>query len=103
MTEESAEQQAVALRYDSEREAAPRIVATGKGYLAESILRIAEEHDIPLHHDADLLTVLSKLDCGIVVPPRLYEALAQVLAACYQHQQKPESQPQTNPQSADRL
>ena len=76
---------AVALRYDQEKENAPRIVASGKGHLAESILKIAQEHDIPLHHDADLLTVLSKLDCGIVVPPRLYEALAQVLAACYKH------------------
>jgi flagellar biosynthesis protein len=83
------EQQAVALRYDPDREPAPRIVATGQGHIAESILRIAEENDIPLHHDSDLLTVLSKLDCGIVVPPRLYEALAKVLAACYQHGQEP--------------
>ena len=67
------------------------IVATGQGHIADSILRLAKENDIPLHHDADLLTILRQLDCGIVVPPRRYDALAQVLAACYVRDSNAES------------
>lgn len=69
---------AVALSYDPE-EVAPKIIASGKGYLAEKILAGAKEHDIPTHQDSRLAETLSKLDIGDYIPPELYEVVAEVL------------------------
>lgn len=74
---------AVALRYDAEHEAAPRVLAKGRGEVAERILALAAEHGIPLHEDADLLRLLLVLDLDVEVPPHLYRALAEVLAHVY--------------------
>lgn len=80
---ESRRPAAVALRYDAEREAAPRVLAKGRGEVAERILALAAEHGIPLHEDADLLRLLLVLDLDVEVPPHLYRALAEVLAHLY--------------------
>ena len=73
--------QVVALRYDGE--SAPRLTAKGRGLVAEQILALAKEHDIPLHEDADLVTLLAKLDLGEEVPRALYVAVAEVIAFAY--------------------
>lgn len=85
MAERAPERQpgAVALRYDAERDGAPRVLAKGRGEVAERILAIAAEHGIPLHEDADLLRLLMVLDLDIEVPPHMYRALAEVLAHIY--------------------
>lgn len=75
---------AVALRYKSDEDPAPVIVAKGSGTIAERILDLAEEHDIPLYEDPDLVEVLSAIDLGRVIPPDLYQAVAEVLAFVYQ-------------------
>ncbi|TVR14383.1 MAG: hypothetical protein EA401_04675 [Planctomycetota bacterium] len=79
----AARKQAVAMRYNSDQDAAPRILAKGKGTIAERILALAEEHAIPLHRDDDLVTLLSVLEVDAEIPPRLYHAMAEVLAHIY--------------------
>jgi len=74
---------AVALRYDDDRDQAPKVAAKGWGEVAEKILAIAREHDIPLYEDPDLLEVLSKLDITEEIPPELYQAVAEVLSFIY--------------------
>lgn len=80
-------QQAVAMRYDSDRDAAPKLIAKGAGSTAERILALAREHGIPLYEDADLVTLLGVLDLGAEIPPSLYRALAEVLAFIYRADQ----------------
>ena len=72
---------AVALRYDGD--GAPRVVAKGRGEIAERILAVAEEHAVPLHADRGLVELLSRIDLGDEIPPELYVAVAQVLAFAY--------------------
>jgi flagellar biosynthesis protein len=74
---------AAALRYDRDESPAPRVVARGDGLLAERILAIAREHDIPIHQDPALVEVLSQLDLDEQIPPTLYLAIAEVLAFLY--------------------
>lgn len=75
---------AVALRYaPAEGDAAPRVVATGQGHVAEEILRRAREHDIPLRQDPALADALAGLDVGASLPPELFRAVAEVLAFVY--------------------
>lgn len=69
---------AVALEYDPSDEA-PKIVATGKGILAEKIIEKAKESNVPIHQDSKLAGTLSKLEIGDMIPPELYEAVAEVL------------------------
>ena len=69
---------AVALEYDPSDEA-PKIIATGKGILAEKIIEKAKESNVPIHQDSKLAGTLSKLEIGDMIPPELYEAVAEVL------------------------
>ncbi|MCK7576328.1 MAG: EscU/YscU/HrcU family type III secretion system export apparatus switch protein [Chromatiales bacterium] len=69
---------AVALHWD--REHAPRITATGTGLTAEQILKVAEEHDIPLRADPVLVEALAQIPLGAEIPRALYVAVAEVLA-----------------------
>lgn len=72
---------AVALHYDGKN--APQITAKGTGELAEKIIALAKEHGIPLHEDAALINLLSKLDLGDEIPQPLYAAVAEVIAFAY--------------------
>src|SRR6476620_11748286 len=74
---------AAALRYDRDESPAPRVVARGDGLIAERILAIAREHNIPIHQDPALVNVLSQLDLDQQIPPELYLAIAEVLAFLY--------------------
>ena len=64
--------QAVALEYDPSDEA-PRVIASGKGILAEKIIEKAQESSVPIHRDDKLADTLSRLDIGEMIPPELYE------------------------------
>ncbi len=72
------EKTAVALAY-TPGERAPKILATGKGQVAEKILEIAEESDVPQYEDSELAETLSKLEIGDMIPPELYEVVAEIL------------------------
>ncbi|HWQ08279.1 MAG TPA: EscU/YscU/HrcU family type III secretion system export apparatus switch protein [Holophaga sp.] len=77
---------AVALRYQPQApflDSAPRLVAKGKGLLAERILELAREHHVPIERDPDLLAALEPLDVNRMIPPELFQAVAVMLAALY--------------------
>lgn len=70
--------QAIALAYDPD-EAAPKVIASGKGALAERIIERAKEADVPVHRDDKLADTLSRLEIGDMIPPELYEVVAEIL------------------------
>lgn len=77
---------AAALRYRPEepfQDAAPRLVAKGKGLLAERILTLAQEHGISITKDPNLLNALEHLDLQRLIPPDLFQAVAILLATLY--------------------
>ncbi|MCS7234176.1 MAG: FlhB-like flagellar biosynthesis protein [Synergistetes bacterium] len=74
---------AAALKYDEEKDKAPKVVASGRGKIAEKIIEIAKEYDIPIYEDPDLVELLLKVDIGEEIPPELYKAVAEVLAFIY--------------------
>ena len=74
---------AAAVRYRPAKDPAPKIVAVGRGPVAERIIALAKEHGIPTRDDHDLVEVLAQLDLGQVIPVDLYEIVAEVLAYVY--------------------
>lgn len=72
---------AVALQYDGKT--APQVTAKGEHHIAEQILKLAREHNIPLQENAELAGLLSKVDLGEEIPEALYVAVAQVIAFAY--------------------
>ncbi|HET7577859.1 MAG TPA: EscU/YscU/HrcU family type III secretion system export apparatus switch protein [Bacillales bacterium] len=76
--------QAVALTYHQDKQEAPYLAAKGEGDIAEKIIRLAEEHDIPIQEDASLVSLLGQLDLFEAIPPDLYQAVAEVFAFVYQ-------------------
>ncbi|HTZ40565.1 MAG TPA: EscU/YscU/HrcU family type III secretion system export apparatus switch protein [Syntrophales bacterium] len=79
---------AAAIRYDSAKDDAPRLMAKGKGRMAERIIELARKHDIPIRTDYALVHVLSKLDLDQQIPPELYRAVAEILAFVYSTNEK---------------
>lgn len=75
--------EAIALRYDSDKESAPRVLAKGKGMIADNILEKAKELDIPIQKDASLAELLGKLEVNETIPEELYSAVAEVFAFIY--------------------
>jgi flagellar biosynthesis protein len=74
---------AAALQYDAKRDRAPRITAKGRGLVAEKIIALAKEHDIPIKEDPHLVQILYRLDLDDEIPAELYRAVAEVLAFVY--------------------
>lgn len=70
--------QAIALQYNPEDEA-PKIIASGRGILADRILERAKESEVPIHRDDSLAETLSRLKIGDMIPPELYEVVAEIL------------------------
>ena len=69
---------AVALSYE-EGDQAPKILATGKGHIAEKIIETAKEVNVPVHKDEKLAATLSKLEIGDYIPKELYGVVAEIL------------------------
>ena len=77
--------QAVALEYDQEHsKGAPRVVAVGEGWVAEKIIALAKEHNVPIHEDVEVVARLVKITPGSEIPAELYQAVAKVLIFLYQ-------------------
>jgi flagellar biosynthesis protein len=79
---------AAALSYEMGEEDAPKVVAKGKGFVAEKIIAHANSHDIPLYEDQDLVKVLEAMDLNTEIPPDLYKAVAEVLVFIYRLNQQ---------------
>ncbi len=80
--------QAIALNWNPMTEAVPKVSATGSGALADEIIRIAKENDIPIREDRDLVQILSLLDIGEAIPAEIHTAIAEILAFIYWSNQK---------------
>ncbi len=74
---------AVALQYDPEAGTLPRVTARGRELIARQIIRLAEEHGIPVRSDPDLAQLLARLDPGTAIPTESFAAVAAILAALY--------------------
>lgn len=70
--------QAIALEYNPSEDA-PRVIASGRGVLADKIIQKARESDVPVHRDDKLADTLSRLQIGDMIPPELYEVVAEIL------------------------
>ena len=70
---------AVALEYNLERDNAPRITATGKGDIADNILKVAEKNNVLIYEDERLVKELIQFQVGTEIPEELYEIVAQIL------------------------
>jgi flagellar biosynthesis protein len=79
---------AVALTYDKEKDAAPKVVAKGSGLIADKIIETAKAHQVPMVEDENLVQVLEALDLETQIPPELYRAVAEVLAFVYRLNKK---------------
>ena len=73
----------MAIVYDESENAAPKIVASGKGTIAEKIIETAREAGIHIQQDANLVELLAKVDVGEEIPVEIYQTVAEVLAFVY--------------------
>lgn len=78
MKEVNRSKTAVALGFEP-GDQAPKILATGKGHLAQKIIDTAKQENIPLHYDPKLAETLSTLEFGEYIPPELYEVVVEIL------------------------
>lgn len=74
---------ATAVGYDPGTDTAPVVLASGRGKIAEQILLLARENNIPIHEDEILANTLAKININDVIPPELYTVVAQVFAYIY--------------------
>ncbi|MBO6303758.1 MAG: EscU/YscU/HrcU family type III secretion system export apparatus switch protein [Selenomonadaceae bacterium] len=80
--------EAVALRYDMERDNAPRVVAKGRGHVAENIMAVAQKNTIPVYQNKTLVNMLMALELDREIPPELYKVIAEVMAYVYRIDKK---------------
>lgn len=76
-------QKAVAIVYDTQKAGAPKVVASGKGLLADKIIETAREAGVHVHEDENLIELLAKVPVGDEIPVELYQTVAEVLSFVY--------------------
>jgi len=74
---------AVALKYETGKDEAPKVAAKGKGAIAEQIIKVAEEHGVAIRRDESLVEILAKLDIDTIIPLEAYSAVAEILNYVY--------------------
>jgi flagellar biosynthesis protein len=80
---------AVALAY-APGDAAPKVVAKGRGFIADEIIARARQHDIYVHESSELVALLMQVDLDAHIPPQLYVAVAELLAWLYRVERQEE-------------
>ena len=75
---ETQDKTAVAIAYEP-GDVAPKILASGKGVVAEKIIETAKENNVPFYQDNKLADTLSRLEIGDAIPPELYDVVAEIL------------------------
>jgi len=80
--------EAVAIVYDEKEARSPKVVASGKGSVAEKIIQTARDAGVHIQEDPDLVELLSKVPIGDEIPVELYQTVAEVLAFVYQINEK---------------
>ncbi len=86
MSPRESRQTAVALAYTT-ADRAPRVVAKGRGLIAEEIISRAREHGVYVHESPELVALLMQVDLDERIPPQLYVAVAELLAWFYRMEQ----------------
>ena len=81
-------EKAVALKYDATKSAAPKVTVKGEGNVAQNIIKIAKENDVPIQKDEDLVELLSKVELDREVPAEMYKAVAEVFSFIYKMTKK---------------
>ncbi len=76
-------QKAAAISYDIDKDEAPKIIASGQGTIAEKIIEAAQEHDIAIEENQDIIDILVQLNIGEEIPAELYQAVAEILSFIY--------------------
>lgn len=79
----SSRKSAVAIQYDRGNMAAPRLVAKGRGIVAEKLIEMARENGIPIVENKLLVEMLENLNLDQEIPPELYQVVAEILVAIY--------------------
>ncbi|KMP10935.1 flagellar biosynthesis protein FlhB [Candidatus Nitromaritima sp. SCGC AAA799-A02] len=74
---------AVSLKYNSRKDKAPKVTAKGKGLMADKIIALANENNIPIKEDPDLVQLLSQVDINREIPASLYQVVAELLSFVY--------------------
>lgn len=82
-SENIANKKAVALKYDLQQDNAPRVIAKGRGHVAEHILATAQKNSVPVYQNKTLVNMLMALEIDREIPPELYKAIAEVMAYVY--------------------
>lgn len=82
---------AAALKYDQNHHASPELIAKGQGEIANKILSLAKEHQIPVFQNKALVESLLSLEIHEEIPPRLYQAVAELFSWLMRIEQKPKS------------
>lgn len=83
MAEKKDDPLAVALKYERGADPAPRIAASGKGRMAEQMIKIAREAGVEIRKDTELAKILSTLEVDALIPFEAYAAVAEILAYVY--------------------
>ena len=74
---------AVSLKYDSSVHKAPLVIAKGKGIMADKIIALAKDNNIPIKEDPDLVELLAQVDLNKEIPVTLYKVVAELLSFVY--------------------
>jgi len=82
MTTPEKRKSAIALAYQAGN-TAPRVVAKGRGLIAQAIIERAREHGVFVHESEDLVGILMQVELDENIPPQLYQAVAELLAWIY--------------------
>ena len=82
MTTPNKRQMAVALAYRN-HDAAPKVVAQGRGLIAQAIIERAKQHGVYVHESKELVGLLMQVELDQHIPPQLYMAVAELLAWLY--------------------
>lgn len=72
------EKKAAALKYDSSKNGAPVVIASGMGYMAERITETALKSGVPVYEDDSLATLLTRLKLGAEIPEEMYQAIVEI-------------------------
>lgn len=78
MSESNRDKKAIALKYNSDQDLAPVVIASGYGQIAEKIVDIAEQRGIPVYRDDSAASILCMLDVGTSIPEELYQVVAAI-------------------------
>jgi flagellar biosynthesis protein len=81
-------QKATALGYNKKEDIAPKMLSSGKGFVAQKIIEIAKEHNIPLYENAELVEILSLIEVNEYIPMEVYAIVAEIFSYIYEENEK---------------